>query len=90
MLYVSGDGKEEAYISSADWMTRNLSRRVELLCPVYDPKLRQMIRNLLHITLHDNVKARKLRPNGGYERVSNSEPPLRSQFKAADIDSWKT
>ncbi|MDB4867218.1 MAG: ppk1 [Cohnella sp.] len=89
MLYVSGGGKEEAFISSADWMTRNLSRRVELMCPVYDPKLRQVVRNLLHLSLHDNVKARKLRAKGGYERISSSEPPLRSQFKAADLDSWK-
>jgi polyphosphate kinase len=90
LLAVSGDGEEEVYLSSADWMTRNLSRRVELLCPVYDRRLRQMVLNLLQMCLHDNVKARQLRSKGGYERVISPEPPLRSQFKAADIKSWKT
>lgn len=90
LLVVSGDGEEEVYISSADWMTRNLIRRVELLCPVYDPRLRRMVIRLLDIMLHDNVKARKLLSKGGYKRVTDSVPPLRSQFVAMDIDTWKT
>ncbi|TVX98001.1 polyphosphate kinase 1 [Cohnella terricola] len=90
ILAVGGEGEEEVYISSADWMTRNLSRRVELMCPVYDAGLRQMLMNILRMNLHDNVKARELRPTGSYERVINGETPLRSQFEAADIPLWKS
>jgi len=90
ILAVSGGGEEEVYISSADWMTRNLSRRVELLCPVYDPSIRQMLLNLLQMNLLDNVKARELEPSGNYSRVAGTEQPLRSQFGAADIPLWKT
>jgi polyphosphate kinase len=90
ILAVAAGGNEEVYISSADWMTRNLTRRVEVMCPVYDPALRRMLIHLLQMNLHDNIKASELNPGGGYERVSNALPPLRSQFKAADIPIWKT
>ncbi|MCC3375900.1 polyphosphate kinase 1 [Cohnella sp. REN36] len=90
MLAVSGGEEDEVYISSADWMTRNLSRRVELLCPVYDRGLRQTLLNLLEMNLQDNVKARELQSNGSYLRVTNAEPPLRSQLYAGDIPLWKT
>jgi polyphosphate kinase len=90
ILAVAAGGNEEVYISSADWMTRNLTRRVEVMCPVYDPALRRMLMNLLQMNLHDNVKATELIPAGGYERVSNALPHLRSQFEAANIPVWKT
>ncbi|THF73319.1 polyphosphate kinase 1 [Cohnella fermenti] len=90
IMAFSGGGEEEVYISSADWMTRNLSRRVELLCPVYDPSIRQMLLNLLQMNLLDNVKARELASGGGYSRVAGGEEPLRSQFGASDIPLWKT
>lgn len=90
ILYVSADGEDEVYISSADWMTRNLSRRVELLCPVYDRGLRLALRNMLELNLEDNVKARELRPSGGYVRIENERAPLRSQFASCDIPLWKT
>lgn len=90
IIAVAGGGEEEVYISSADWMTRNLSRRVELLCPVYDRGLRHMLLNLLRLGLEDNVKARELQTSGSYARVSRASAPLRSQFAAADIPLWKT
>ncbi len=91
ILAVSAGGEMEVFISSADWMTRNLTRRVEVMCPVYDKGLRQMLLNLLHLNLRDNVKARELTTAGVYRRKScNDEPPLRSQFAAADIALWKT
>ncbi|WP_019004279.1 polyphosphate kinase 1 [Cohnella laeviribosi] len=91
ILAVANGGNEEVYISSADWMTRNLSRRVELMCPVYDPGLKKMLINLLELILRDNVKARELKAGGGYERVAakEGEPPLRSQFAAANLWLWK-
>jgi polyphosphate kinase len=90
ILAVGGGGEEQLYLSSADWMTRNLSRRVELMCPVYDPGLRQMLMNLLQMNLGDNVKARELQSTGSYERVKSLSDPLRSQFEAADIPLWKS
>jgi polyphosphate kinase len=90
ILAVAAGGTEEVYITSADWMTRNLIRRVELMCPVYDPGLRQMLMNVLQMNLLDNVKARELKSTGSYERVVNDQPPLRSQFEAADIPLWKS
>ena len=62
-------GDHETYIGSADWMGRNLDRRVETVVPVFDPVLRDMIRSeILDVYLADNVKARVLRSDGGYER----------------------
>lgn len=90
IVAVCAGGDEEVYISSADWMTRNLTRRVEVMCPVYDRGLRQMLMNLLRMNALDNVKARQLQPGGGYERVGRSGVPLRSQFECADIAIWKT
>jgi polyphosphate kinase len=66
--FVNG-GDRDVYIGSADWMGRNLDRRVETVVPVFDPVLREMICDeILDVYLADNVKARILRPDGGYER----------------------
>jgi polyphosphate kinase len=54
------DGKEKVYISSADWMIRNLDHRVEVTCPITDEKIRQELKEILEIQLSDNVKARWL------------------------------
>ncbi len=56
------DGNEKMYISSADWMPRNLNRRVEVACPVYDDTIRKELREMLNIQLCDNTKARILDP----------------------------
>lgn len=52
------DGDEKIYLSSADWMTRNLSFRVETAFPIYDPDIRKVIKDLIDLQLNDNVKAR--------------------------------
>jgi polyphosphate kinase len=54
------NGKEKVYISSADWMVRNLDHRVEATCPVLDPKIRKELKEILDIQLSDNMKARWL------------------------------
>jgi len=89
MLFENG-GQEEVFLSSADWMTRNLNRRIELMCPVFDERLRTAIKNILYMNLDDNVKAYKLLPTGAYERVTNELAPLRSQFEAKHIQKWKS
>jgi polyphosphate kinase len=53
-------GKEKVYISSADWMVRNLDHRVEATCPVLDPRIKKELKDILDIQLSDNVKARWL------------------------------
>jgi len=66
----ANDGEEEVYIGSADWMSRNLNRRVEVVCPVKDSNLRAFLKGeVLQAYLRDNVRARLLQPDGSYERV---------------------
>jgi polyphosphate kinase len=68
--YFANDGNEEVYLGSADWMPRNLNRRVEVVCPVKDARLRHYLRDeVLQAYLRDNVNARELKPDGAYERV---------------------
>jgi polyphosphate kinase len=52
------DNNERYYISSADWMTRNLDNRVEVSCPIYDPNIQRELRHIIDMQLNDNVKAR--------------------------------
>lgn len=69
IFYFYNDGYEEVYMGSADWMPRNLDKRVEILFPVEDENLQQDIKNILDIQLHDTVKAHILKPDGSYEKV---------------------
>lgn len=70
IMYFANDGDPGVYIGSADWMPRNLNRRIEVICPINDPTLRSYLRDeVLSAYLRDNVNARVLQPNGVYERV---------------------
>ncbi|MNZ68306.1 Polyphosphate kinase [compost metagenome] len=90
IMYFYNDGDEEVYLSSADWMTRNLTRRIELMCPVFDEQLRHILIKMLKLNIDDNVKARVLQSNGSYEHVKDEgNKPFRSQFEAKKISSWK-
>lgn len=89
VMYFYNGGEEEVYLSSADWMTRNLTRRIELMSPVFDVSLRKTLINMLQLNLDDNVKARELRANGTYVHVENDMMPFRSQFEARSIPQWK-
>ena len=75
------DGKEKTYISSADWMVRNLDHRVEATCPVLDESIQQELKEILDIQLSDNVKARWLDNDllNKYKR-DPSETKVRSQI----------
>ena len=59
MIFYNG-GKEKVYISSADWMLRNLNHRVEVTCPIFEKNIQSEIKDIVHIQLADNTKARKL------------------------------
>ena len=70
IFYFLNAGEEEVYIGSADWMQRNLDRRVELLAPINDPRLRMHLKDeVLEVCLRDNVKSRRLLAEGSYERI---------------------
>ncbi|HRJ15908.1 MAG TPA: polyphosphate kinase 1, partial [Saprospiraceae bacterium] len=75
-------GKELLYLSSADWMVRNLSFRVETSFPVYDPVIKKEVMDYLNIQLGDNVKARTLdaEMSNAYRRI-NGDIPIRSQME---------
>ncbi|MEC0267949.1 polyphosphate kinase 1 [Paenibacillus anseongense] len=89
IYYFQNGGLVDVYLSSADWMTRNLTRRIELMCPVIDPQMKKMMISILNVSLNDNVKARELMSNGMYTRIKNELTPYRSQFEAMKITSWK-
>lgn len=73
-IYMFGTGdRQKIFISSADFMTRNTVKRVEVAAPVYSEELRQRIREMFNIMMHDNVKARQLQSDGNYYRVEPKE-----------------
>ena len=69
IYYFWNDGKEEVYCASADWMPRNLDRRVEILFPIDHDSLKERVIEMLRIQLSDNVKAQIMQPDGTYERI---------------------
>ena len=68
IFYFFNDGSPEVYMGSADWMPRNLDRRVEILFPVEDESLKAQVIHILEVELEDNVKAHILQPDGTYEK----------------------
>ncbi len=84
------DGNPQGFLSSADWMPRNLDRRVELLFPVEHPALLKQISDVLKLQWHDNVKCAELKSDGRYERVGKSgEPRVNSQEELMKLHSRK-
>ncbi|MBM3999505.1 MAG: polyphosphate kinase 1 [Planctomycetes bacterium] len=69
IVYFHHGGDERVFISSADWMPRNLDRRIELLVPIDDASSRQRLIAVLDTYFRDNTKARRLTPDGSYERI---------------------
>ena len=81
--YFYNDGEDELYLASADWMRRNLNRRIETAFPILVPALKQEIRDILQIQLADNVKACRLDEhlNNCFKReTATQEPPVRAQW----------
>jgi polyphosphate kinase len=80
-VYIFGNaGKETLYIGSADWMTRNLSHRIEVVTPILDEDHHKTIRELIDIQLADNVKARIIDAEQKNEYVQNDLPKVQSQL----------
>ena len=79
-VYIFGRGADAKYfIASADLMTRNLRRRVEIACPIFDPAIQDQLRYLLDLQLQDNAKASFLQPSGAYLRKEVHGPRIDSQ-----------
>ncbi len=83
IFYFRNGGDEEVYLASADWMPRNLDRRIELLFPVEAPEGRQKVLHALDAIFQDNVKARRLQADGSYKRKrpAKGEEAYRSQLE---------
>ena len=68
IFYFHNNGSDEIYMGSADWMPRNLDRRVEIVFPVEDEQIKNEIKHVLDLEFRDNVKAHLLKPDGTYEK----------------------
>lgn len=79
-IYIFGTGeREKIYIASADFMTRNTIRRVEVAAPILDGDLKKRLKEMFHAMLNDNQQARELLNTGEYVRIRNDKTPLSSQ-----------
>jgi polyphosphate kinase len=88
IFYFGNGGEPLVYIGSADWMDRNLSRRVEVIWPIEQPDLKQrVIREVLATTMADNAKSRELLSDGTYRRVEAlaGQPRVRSQERFLEL-----
>ncbi|WP_332690985.1 RNA degradosome polyphosphate kinase [Halalkalibacter lacteus] len=89
IFYFHNNGEEKIYLSSADWMTRNMEKRIEILFPVISKKNKNRIKEILTITLQDNTKTRQQNTDGSYQYIERSshEQPIQSQLQFHEIAS---
>ena len=79
-IWVFGnDGDKTMYLSSADWLNRNINRRIETAFPIEEPHLKDELWNILQLQLSDNVKARNIDENMNNLVIKNNLPPIRAQ-----------
>ncbi|MBN1766143.1 MAG: polyphosphate kinase 1 [Sedimentisphaerales bacterium] len=92
IFYFRNAGHEELYLSSADWMTRNLDKRLEILFPIKDPAHRRRALGILQTYFNDNQKSRRLLPDGTYKKITDKKKPLRAQelFFHEALDATRT
>ena len=86
-IYIFGDGPDcKCYIGSADWMTRNTLKRVEIACPVLDPDCRERLESIFSLMWADNCAAREQEADGTYRRrYPGIGEPIRAQERLAEI-----
>lgn len=85
IFYFYAGGEEKVFISSADWMERNLNKRIELLVPVDEKKCKEKVKEVLRISRSDNMKARELMSDGKYKRVEILGDAVNSQESFIEI-----
>jgi polyphosphate kinase len=80
VFWFSNGGDDQVYIGSADWMSRNLKNRIEVVAPVTEPGAKRYLRDVLLDTyLSDNTKARELQPDGRYVPIERGSDARNSQ-----------
>nr|WP_252894668.1 hypothetical protein [Veillonella denticariosi] len=72
-------GNESIYISSADWMPRNLNERVELMVPIEDKRHKERVKGILDLYLEDSLKAHIMRADGSYGKIIDENNPISAQ-----------
>ncbi|MEC4568724.1 polyphosphate kinase 1 [Paenibacillus sp. CMAA1739] len=85
IFYFENAGIPQVWLSSADWMTRNMDKRIELMCPVLNEEHQSFVIQYLLLLLSDNIKARQLLSNGQYVMAHNEQPPCHSQSEAKNL-----
>ncbi|MDB8436353.1 RNA degradosome polyphosphate kinase [Turicibacter sanguinis] len=85
IYYFYNDGNEEVYISSADWMYRNLSKRVETMGIVEDKEILEQMKKILELYLQDNTKAYELQADGSYVRVQDELHQVHAQSEMVKL-----
>lgn len=86
IFYFGNEGKPKVYVGSADWMDRNLIRRIEVLFPIEAPELRGRVIQILSVSLADNVKARSLAADGTWHRVASRSDAIRIRSQQYFLD----
>lgn len=84
------DGEQKMYMGSADWMRRNLYRRIECVFPVYNESIKQEVMDILDIQLKDNTKASLIDEKGANQRINDGKPSVRSQHAIYEMLKQKT
>ena len=90
IFYFYNDGNEEYYIGSADWMPRNLDKRVELTTPVEDEDIKKKLKHILEVYMNDNKNAYYMQPDGTYKKLNTSGKTIvssHSQFYQEAIEA---
>ena len=89
IFYFYNGGKEEVYCGSADWMPRNLERRVEIVFPIEEEKLKENILHILHCELRDTLKASMMTKEGGYEKIDRRGKETYSSQEGFVMEAWE-
>ena len=89
IFYFYSDGREEVFMGSADWMPRNLDKRVEIVFPVEDERLKEEVKHILEIQLADNVKAHVLQLDGRYEKIDKRGKVLLNSQDYFCEEAWE-
>lgn len=89
IFYFYNGGKEEVYCGSADWMPRNLERRVEIVFPIEEEKLKENILHILHCELRDTLKASMMTKEGSYEKIDRRGKETYSSQEGFVMEAWE-
>ncbi len=88
IFWFHNDGDDEFYMGSADWMPRNLDKRVEIVFPVEDERLKKEVAHILNTEFEDNVKAHILQPDGSYQKIDKRGKVLVNSQEQFCIEAW--